>query len=197
MHHLPPRLKINCPPSEKKNLPNGALPLLDVNYVLPWLTYVRIPYFSVLYVAWCCQGCWKNSCFRSLPAVYEKFILSSCKDRIPAKILLGGGWQLCPDVHLSQTSLQIQGKSVPKHFNFIFLVDFSSPTEKHDFSFIQLCKWLLIFQLPFLKFCRDLYNFKIIFTHLIWSCVTLVKSFHYSEFQFLQNCDNNNHCPDT
>lgn len=27
-----------------------------------------IPYFSALYITWCCQDCLKNSCCRSLPA---------------------------------------------------------------------------------------------------------------------------------
>lgn len=89
VHQLPRRMKINCL-AQRKN-PNGKLPLLDRNSVLPLLTHVCLPYFPVLYITWRCQDCLKNSCLKSLPAVYEKFIPSSCKDWIPAKILLGGG----------------------------------------------------------------------------------------------------------
>lgn len=136
VHHLFCRVKVVYLRG-KKIIQNGKLPLLDINSLLPLLTHICIPYFPVLYITWCCQDYLKNSCFRSLPAVYEKFIPSSCQDWIPAKILLGRRWQLCPDMHLSQGSLWIEGKIFPKHFHFNFLVEPSFPSEKHEFSFIQ------------------------------------------------------------
>lgn len=67
--------------------------------------------FALLYITWCCQDCLKYFCFRSLAAIDEKFISSSCKYQIPAKIFFffffarGGS---CPHVRLPRSTSYIE-----------------------------------------------------------------------------------------